>query len=356
MAARRYRVVHGRMWCDGRDSRHNRRVMARLAEVRVTRTRSTEVWATVRAQSIEPCNPLSFRDSSWDGNFSRSQPVGLDRARFSIHEFRDPGTGCALPGHYPQTTDARPWPINDTPQRLDRHRRPTGTAGSSVALDRQPAAAPADLDRRPRRRQRPAATCASRSSSVSPRSSSRCSPSAAASPPRPTRPSPSPSTAQVQEVSTLAGSVEGALDSAGITISEHDIVAPAVDTEISDGSQIVVERGRLLTLTIDGQTREVWTTATTVEEALLELGQNPDALHAVRRPVARDPARRSRAVRRHPLQRNGFRRRCRADRGADHRPPRSATCSPSRASSLGPFDTVSPGVTTAADATASPSR
>ena len=82
---------------------------------------------------------------------------------------------------------------------------------------------------------------------------------------------------QVQEVGTLAGSVEGALDSAGLTVSEHDTVAPAVDTAISDGSQIVVERGRLLTLTIDGQTREVWTTATTVEEALAELGQNPAA-------------------------------------------------------------------------------
>ena len=82
---------------------------------------------------------------------------------------------------------------------------------------------------------------------------------------------------QVQEVGTLAGSVEGALDSAGLTISEHDTVAPAIDTAISDGSQIVVERGRLLTLTIDGQTREVWTTATTVEEALAELGQNPAA-------------------------------------------------------------------------------
>jgi uncharacterized protein YabE (DUF348 family) len=83
---------------------------------------------------------------------------------------------------------------------------------------------------------------------------------------------------QQQEVGTLAGSVEGALDSAGLTISEHDTVAPSADTAISDGSQIVVQRGRLLTLTIDGQTREVWTTATTVEQALAELGQNPAAL------------------------------------------------------------------------------
>jgi resuscitation-promoting factor RpfB len=82
---------------------------------------------------------------------------------------------------------------------------------------------------------------------------------------------------QQQEVSTHAGSVEGALESAGLTVSEHDVVAPAGDTAISDGSQIALERGRLLTLTIDGQQRQVWTTATTVEEALAELGQNPGA-------------------------------------------------------------------------------
>ena len=82
---------------------------------------------------------------------------------------------------------------------------------------------------------------------------------------------------QQQEVSTHAGSVEGALESAGLSVSEHDVLAPAADTEISDGSQIALERGRLLTLTIDGQQRQVWTTATTVEEALAELGQNPGA-------------------------------------------------------------------------------
>jgi uncharacterized protein YabE (DUF348 family) len=82
---------------------------------------------------------------------------------------------------------------------------------------------------------------------------------------------------QVQDVGTFAGSVDGALDAAGVTVGEHDTVAPALDTAISDGSQIVVEHGRLLTLTIDGQTREIWTTATTVEQALAELGQDPSA-------------------------------------------------------------------------------
>jgi len=80
---------------------------------------------------------------------------------------------------------------------------------------------------------------------------------------------------QQQAVSTHAGSVQGALDSAGLSVSEHDVLAPAADTAISDGSQIAVERGRLLTLTIDGQQQQVWTTATTVEQALAELGDNP---------------------------------------------------------------------------------
>ena len=80
---------------------------------------------------------------------------------------------------------------------------------------------------------------------------------------------------QQQAVSTHAGSVQGALDSAGLSVSEHDVLAPAADTAISDSSQIAVERGRLLTLTIDGQQQHVWTTATTVEQALAELGDNP---------------------------------------------------------------------------------
>ncbi len=96
-----------------------------------------------------------------------------------------------------------------------------------------------------------------------------------------------------REVTTLAGSVEGALSTAGLQTGEHDVVAPAVDTQISDGSQIALERGRLLTLTINGQQRDVWTTADTVEEALVQLGQDPNALRPVRRPLAADPARRS---------------------------------------------------------------
>lgn len=78
-----------------------------------------------------------------------------------------------------------------------------------------------------------------------------------------------------REVTTLAGSVDGALEAAGITVAEHDSLAPSADASISDGSQIALERGRPFTLTIDGEQRQVWTTAKTVEDAMAELGSNP---------------------------------------------------------------------------------
>jgi len=78
-----------------------------------------------------------------------------------------------------------------------------------------------------------------------------------------------------QSVSTLSGSVEGALDSADITVGEHDTVAPAVDAAVSDGTEIVINRGRQVTLTIDGQQTVVWTTARTVEGALAQIGRDP---------------------------------------------------------------------------------
>jgi len=81
-----------------------------------------------------------------------------------------------------------------------------------------------------------------------------------------------------RQVTTLAGSVQGALSSAGLQASGHDVLAPAADTQIADGAQIALDRARLLTLTINGQQRDVWTTADTVDEALRQLGQDPSTL------------------------------------------------------------------------------
>ncbi len=93
---------------------------------------------------------------------------------------------------------------------------------------------------------------------------------------------------QARQVSTMADSVAGALAAAGVTANSHDAVAPAIDSAISDGSTIVLDRGRLVTLTVNGQQRRVWTTARTVDEALAELGTGTPGLSL--------PANRSRAI------------------------------------------------------------
>jgi len=74
------------------------------------------------------------------------------------------------------------------------------------------------------------------------------------------------------QVRTLSGSVAGALDTAGLTVGAHDVLAPGVDAEISDGSSITLNHGRPLTVTIDGVEQQIWTTAQTVDEAIASLG------------------------------------------------------------------------------------
>lgn len=73
-------------------------------------------------------------------------------------------------------------------------------------------------------------------------------------------------------VHTRAGDVRGLLSRAGVEVAEHDAVAPGLDADVTDGTEVRVDRGRLLTLTVDGRTREVWVTARSVDEALREVG------------------------------------------------------------------------------------
>lgn len=77
---------------------------------------------------------------------------------------------------------------------------------------------------------------------------------------------------QERTLSTFADTVDGALQSAGLQADGKDTLAPSPDAGIEDGSRIVLERGKPLTLTVNGQQRELWTTAATVEEALRQVG------------------------------------------------------------------------------------
>jgi len=73
-------------------------------------------------------------------------------------------------------------------------------------------------------------------------------------------------------ITSAADTVGEALASVGISVGEHDVLAPAASAATRDGSVISIRRGRLVTATVDGQRRQLWTTATTVRQAMAELG------------------------------------------------------------------------------------
>lgn len=93
-----------------------------------------------------------------------------------------------------------------------------------------------------------------------------------------------------RQVSTYARTVGDVLESEGIQVDAHDLVSPMPDQSFGDGDTIVVRYGRPVVLTVDGQTRSVWTTARNVDEALMVLG--------VRAPGAYVSASRSRPIKR----------------------------------------------------------
>ena len=73
---------------------------------------------------------------------------------------------------------------------------------------------------------------------------------------------------ETRAVSTFAGSVEGVLAQAGVRVGEKDQVAPALDSVVADGGEIVVRHAVPVTVAVDGSTETVWTTASSTVEAL----------------------------------------------------------------------------------------
>ncbi|MFG2114632.1 ubiquitin-like domain-containing protein [Streptomyces sp. NPDC048718] len=71
---------------------------------------------------------------------------------------------------------------------------------------------------------------------------------------------------------TFAGDIGELLAEQGLHAGAHDIVAPAPGAALFDGDEVAVRYGRPVTLTLDGQRRQVWTTAPTVDGALRQLG------------------------------------------------------------------------------------
>ena len=71
---------------------------------------------------------------------------------------------------------------------------------------------------------------------------------------------------QLTSMHVFGSTVGDALAKSGVTVGEHDLVSPAADQAIEDGSQVVVRYGRKVTVTVDGATTDYWTTATTVDQ------------------------------------------------------------------------------------------
>ncbi|MGY1659967.1 ubiquitin-like domain-containing protein [Geodermatophilus sp. SYSU D00705] len=83
---------------------------------------------------------------------------------------------------------------------------------------------------------------------------------------------------QAREVRTYADTVGEVLEEEGLQTQSHDVVLPDAEAGVEDGDAVVVNRARPLQLTVDGVASEVYVTALSVEEALAQLGYRADDL------------------------------------------------------------------------------
>jgi resuscitation-promoting factor RpfB len=76
---------------------------------------------------------------------------------------------------------------------------------------------------------------------------------------------------QTSQVNTSADTVAALLKSKDIEVTSHDMVAPNLDAKVEEGTRVAVKFGRQVSFTIDGAKQTIWTTAMTVDEALSAL-------------------------------------------------------------------------------------
>lgn len=77
----------------------------------------------------------------------------------------------------------------------------------------------------------------------------------------------------VDRVLAVHGKTVGdVLSRAHLQVGPHDLLAPSASTRIKDGSRVVLRRGRELRLVVDGNPRTVWVTASSVDEAIGQIG------------------------------------------------------------------------------------
>ena len=81
---------------------------------------------------------------------------------------------------------------------------------------------------------------------------------------------------RVQQVRTHGSTVGDVLKAAHVRVGEHDLLAPSPDVPVTSDTVVVLRRGRLMALTVDGTSRQVWVTAMSVSEALQQVGLRVD--------------------------------------------------------------------------------
>ncbi len=77
---------------------------------------------------------------------------------------------------------------------------------------------------------------------------------------------------KTQQVHTFGDKVGEVLKDKGISLGDHDVVAPGVSSSVADGATIAVKYGRPLDVKVDGKSNRYWVTATDVASALDQLG------------------------------------------------------------------------------------
>jgi resuscitation-promoting factor RpfB len=81
-----------------------------------------------------------------------------------------------------------------------------------------------------------------------------------------------------REVSTYADTAGEVLADEDVAVAPDDVLLPSADSRVDDGDTVVLNRARPLQLTVDGVTTTVTTTALSVDEALDQLGYRGDGL------------------------------------------------------------------------------
>jgi uncharacterized protein YabE (DUF348 family) len=77
-------------------------------------------------------------------------------------------------------------------------------------------------------------------------------------------------------VRTYAGTVGEVLEDEGISTGAHDSLSPSPSASVGDGGKIVVQRGKLLKYTVDGEAKESWVRARTLGDGLRQAGAPMD--------------------------------------------------------------------------------